>query len=105
MPHTIPIRAASDRDASDICAIHNAQGVATTASYRLSPGTAAERAAWLARHRREGFPVLVALDGDERVIGFAAYERFRELPGTTRRSSTASTPRRSTSTRASDGPS
>lgn len=81
MPHTIPIRAASDRDAADICAIHNAQGVATTASYRLSPGTAAERAAWLARHRREGFPVLVALDGDERVIGFAAYERFRELPG------------------------
>lgn len=48
---------------------------------RARGGTAAERAAWLARHRREGFPVLVALDGDERVIGFAAYERFRELPG------------------------
>ena len=81
MPGTILLRPAAASDAAAITAIHNAQGVATTASYELHPGTAAERAEWLARQQREGFPVLVAVDEDDTVLGFAAYGRFRELPG------------------------
>ncbi|SPF68622.1 Acetyltransferase (GNAT) family [Propionibacterium ruminifibrarum] len=81
MPGTIRLRPAAGSDAAALSAIHNAQGVATTASYELRPGTVAQRAEWLARHRREGFPVLVAIDEDDQVVGFAAYDRFRELPG------------------------
>ncbi|WP_316670862.1 N-acetyltransferase family protein [uncultured Propionibacterium sp.] len=81
MSSTPAVRPARDADAAAICAIHNAQGVATTASYELRPGTEAEWLARLAGHRREGLPVLVAADEDDQVVGFAAYGRFRELGG------------------------
>lgn len=81
MPSTVLVRPASDADAAAICGIHSTQGVGTTASYALRPGTPAERLDWLAAHRRDHLPVLVAVDEDGTVVGFAAYERFRDLPG------------------------
>lgn len=81
MPTPVTVRDATDADAGAITAIHNAQGVATTASYALTKGTIAERIAWLHRQRDQRHPVLVATDPRGTVLGFADYDRFRSLPG------------------------
>lgn len=81
MATPITVRDATDADAEAITAIHNVQGVGTTASYALTKETAAERIAWLHRQRDHRHPVLVATDTQGRVLGFADYDRFRSLPG------------------------
>ena len=81
MPISFIVRDAVNDDAAALTAIHNAQGVATTASYALTPGTVPDRRAWLARQHAARHPVLVAADGQGRIVGFADYDRFRSLPG------------------------
>ncbi|MCT1459594.1 N-acetyltransferase family protein [Aestuariimicrobium sp. p3-SID1156] len=79
------IRAATTDDLPAITAIYNTAGVATTASYDLSPVTVADRAAWLQAKQRRRFPVLVATEmdshGDQQVVGFASYGPFRDKAG------------------------
>ena len=81
MPISFIVRNAVNDDAVALTAIHNAQGVATTASYALTPGTVPDRRAWLVRQHAARHPVLVAADGQGRIVGFADYDRFRSLPG------------------------
>ena len=45
MPISFIVRDAVNDDAAALTAIHNAQGVATTASYALTPGTVPDRRA------------------------------------------------------------
>lgn len=80
MPPTI--RPATSEDLPAITAIYNSAGVATTASYDLSPVTIEDRAAWLAAKQHQGFPVLVATvedsPGSRQAVGYASYGHFRE---------------------------
>lgn len=75
------IRDATAADLPAILAIFNAVLVTSAAIWRDDPETPDERAAWFAERTRRGFPVLVAVDGDGAVLGFASYGDFRALAG------------------------
>jgi len=74
------VRAATAADVPALTALYNDLGVATTASYDLTPVTTGERQAWLDDHIANDWPVLVAED-ENAVVGFAAYGAFRSKPG------------------------
>jgi L-amino acid N-acyltransferase YncA len=71
------IRPAEPADLPALTAIQNALIESTTYEWTEAPYTLEDREVWLAAHRRDGDPVLVAVDGDE-VVGFAAYGDFRD---------------------------
>ncbi|EJZ87937.1 GNAT family N-acetyltransferase [Winkia neuii] len=52
----------------------------TTSVWTEEPVGVANRRAWLAEHNAGGYPVIVALDGNE-VVGFASLSAFRPWPG------------------------
>ena len=72
------IRDAVDADLPAVTAILNQQLATTTYEWTETPHTVEERAAWLAAQRRDGHPVLVAVDDAEGVVGWAAYGDFRD---------------------------
>lgn len=76
----IEIRDATDAGAIGILQIYNDVISSSTAIYRDAPATLEDRRAWLADRRAQGYPVLVAVDGDE-VMGFASFGDFRAWPG------------------------
>lgn len=53
----------------------------TTAIYSDQPATTEEAAAWFDGKRAAGFPVIVAVEADDRVLGFASYGEFNPKPG------------------------
>jgi phosphinothricin acetyltransferase len=71
------IRDAADPDAAVINAIYNATVSTTTVSWTEEHESLGTREAWMAAQRRLGNPVLVALR-DDRVVGFASYDDFRD---------------------------
>jgi len=73
MPH---VRAASEADLAGMLAIYNDVIATSTAVYTSEPATLAERGAWFAARRAQGFPVLVAVAGSE-VLGFASFGEWR----------------------------
>jgi L-amino acid N-acyltransferase YncA len=73
----VNIRDAADPDAAVINAIYNATVSTTTVSWTEKHESLGTREAWLAAQRRLGNPVLVALR-DDRVVGFASYDDFRD---------------------------
>jgi phosphinothricin acetyltransferase len=73
----VEIRPATENDLPGITAIQNALLGSTTIEWTDDPHTVDDRRAWLERHRRDDHPVLVA-DVDGEVVGFAAYDDFRD---------------------------
>ena len=74
------IRDAVDADLDAILAIHNAAIRDSTAIWTDVEVDRADREAWLAEHRRDGYPVIVAeLDGV--TVGYASTGRWREKIG------------------------
>lgn len=71
--------AASDIDA--IVAIYNDAVLNTTAIWNEKTVDAANRAAWLAERQRAGYPVLVAIDADGAVAGYASFGDWRAFDG------------------------
>jgi phosphinothricin acetyltransferase len=71
---------AAEADLPAILAIHNEVVANSTAIYANDPTTLDERAAWRTGRLAQGYPVLVARDGDE-VLGFASFGDFRAWPG------------------------
>ncbi|MFT7028411.1 MAG: L-amino acid N-acyltransferase YncA [Paracoccaceae bacterium] len=59
-----------------ILAIYNQVIATSTAIYTEIPATLADRTAWRAARVTAGFPVLVAVEGDE-VLGFASFGEWR----------------------------
>jgi phosphinothricin acetyltransferase len=59
-----------------ITALYNAPIPTQTITWTEELDTNEQRAEWLERQHREGFPVLVAEDAGD-VVGFAAYQSFR----------------------------
>ncbi|MSP41758.1 MAG: N-acetyltransferase family protein [Alphaproteobacteria bacterium] len=70
------IRDATQADLLGILSIYNEVIINTTAVYAHDQVTLADRTSWLEGHQSQGFPVFVAVEGDE-VLGFASYGEWR----------------------------
>lgn len=75
------IRDAEAGDVAGMLEIYNDAVLHTTAIWNETVVDAANRAAWLAERRRLGYPVLVAVDDDGRVAGFASFGDWRAWDG------------------------
>ena len=75
------IRDASDGDIEGILAIYNDAVANTTAIWNEKTVDAANRAAWLVERQRKGFPVLVAVDENDFVLGYASFGDWRAFDG------------------------
>lgn len=77
----LQIRDANIGDAEGIAAIYNDAVLNTTAIWNEAAVDAANRAAWLADRQRIGYPVLVAVDADGSVLGYASFGDWRAFDG------------------------
>jgi len=75
------VRDAGEEHLAGILAIYNDVIVTSTAVFSDEPLTLEDRARWLEGRRAGGYPVLVALDGGDEVIGFGSFGAFRTWPG------------------------
>ncbi|RFA10526.1 GNAT family N-acetyltransferase [Subtercola boreus] len=74
------IRDATPDDLPAILAIHNDAIENSVAIWTDEPVDLAERAGWLESHRRQGFAVLVAVEGDE-LLGYASLSAWHTKSG------------------------
>ena len=74
------IREAVQADFDEITAIYNEVVANSTAIYNDRPATCEERIAWWTSRQEQGYPVLVAADGNS-VAGFGSFGDFRSWPG------------------------
>ena len=77
--HQMHIRLARPSDAEAIRAIYNVEVLGSTATFDLRPRTPEEQQSWMAEHRGP-HPAIVAVDGDDAVLGFGSLSPFRERP-------------------------
>lgn len=75
------IRDAEPGDAEGIAAIYNDAVERTTAIWNETRVDGANRRAWLADRQRAGYPVLVAVDDDSGVAGYASFGDWRAWDG------------------------
>lgn len=75
------IRNATERDAEVIAEIYNDAVVNTTAIWNENTVDFLNRIKWMRDRQQAGFPVVVAVDEDDRVIGFASYGDWRPWDG------------------------
>lgn len=75
------IRDAEDGDLQAIRDIFNDAVLNTTAIWMEQPVDLANRQAWLTARRRQGYPVLVAVNAAGQVLGYAAYGDWRPFDG------------------------
>ncbi|CAM2748700.1 MULTISPECIES: GNAT family N-acetyltransferase [Janthinobacterium] len=75
------IRDAHAGDIEAITAIYNDAVSHTLAIWNERTVDAANRAAWLADRQRAGYPVLVAIDAEGNVAGYAAFGDWRPFEG------------------------
>jgi phosphinothricin acetyltransferase len=73
------IRLAERRDAAAIRDIYNVEVTESTVTFDLVPRTRQEQVDWLVK-RSGAYAVLVAVDDDGTVLGFASLSPFRERP-------------------------
>jgi phosphinothricin acetyltransferase len=71
------VRAATESDLPGILAIYNEVIATSTAVYALEPATLDERRAWYRSRSALGFPVVVAADPGNGVLGFASFGDWR----------------------------
>ena len=74
------IRDAIEADMEAVTAIYNDAVANTTAIWNDTTVDVANRLAWFADRKRAGYPVLVAVEGDE-VIGYASFGDWRAFDG------------------------
>jgi phosphinothricin acetyltransferase len=75
------LRAATEADLPGILAIYNDAVLNSTAIWNDNPADLANRRAWLADRRAKSYPVIVAVDEDEAVLGYASFGDFRPFEG------------------------
>lgn len=75
------VRDAGAGDVEGILAIYNDAVLHTTAIWNEAVVDAANRAAWLADRQRAGYPVLVAVEAGEGVLGYASFGDWRAFDG------------------------
>lgn len=75
------IRAAVESDAEIIAEIYNDAVLNTTAIWNENRIDVANRIAWINSRQQAGFPVIVATDNDDTVLGYASYGDWRPWDG------------------------
>lgn len=75
------IRDATDADLAGILEIYNDAVLNTTAIWNEKTVDLANRRAWLAEHNAQGYPVLVAVDEQDQVLGYASFGDWRTWDG------------------------
>jgi phosphinothricin acetyltransferase len=75
------IRDANEADLPGILAIYNEVIATSTAVFSDRPATLEDRQAWFTARAGQGYPVLVAVEDDGSVLGFASFGDFRAWPG------------------------
>jgi L-amino acid N-acyltransferase len=80
MSDALQIRDATEEDLAGLLAIYNDVIATSTAIYSCDPVTLEERQRWWRARTAQGYPVLIARDG-EGVAGFATFGDFRAWPG------------------------
>jgi phosphinothricin acetyltransferase len=74
------IREAVEEDFEQVTIIYNEIVTNSTAIYNDRPVSCAGRIDWWRSRKEQGFPVLIAADGDS-VVGFGSFGDFRSWPG------------------------
>lgn len=75
------LRDAEPRDAEAIADIYNDAVRYTTAIWNETTVDAADRRDWMVARQAAGFPVIVAVDADDRVLGYASFGSWRPHDG------------------------
>ncbi|HXJ57899.1 MAG TPA: GNAT family N-acetyltransferase [Verrucomicrobiae bacterium] len=75
------VRLATATDLPGILEIYNDAVLHTTATYDYEPRTLEHRTQWFEERQRDGYPVFVAVDKDERVVGWSALNPFHARLG------------------------
>ncbi|AUH63837.1 GNAT family N-acetyltransferase [Paracoccus zhejiangensis] len=75
------IRDAEEADLEGVMTIYNHAVEHTTAIWNDRKVDLANRLAWLADRHRAGYPVLVAVDADGTVLGYASFGDWRAFDG------------------------
>ena len=75
----VTVRSAERRDAEAIRAIYNLEVAESTVTFDLVPRTLDEQVEWISEHSG-GHPAVVALDPEERVVGFGSLSPYRDRP-------------------------
>ena len=78
-PVSVTTRLAERRDAEAIREIYNLEVTRTTVTFDLVARTHAEQLAWLDEHSG-GHPAIVAIDGNDAVVGFGSLSPWRPRP-------------------------
>jgi L-amino acid N-acyltransferase len=73
----VGVRAAIEGDLPAILAIYNQVIATSTAVYALEPATLDERRAWFTSRSAIGFPIVIATDSGDDVLGFASFADWR----------------------------
>jgi L-amino acid N-acyltransferase YncA len=76
-PPPVRLRPARLADAEAIRAIYNHEVLTTTATFDLVPRSLDDQQQWLAA-RSGAFTAIVAVDGDDEVVGFASLSPYKE---------------------------
>lgn len=75
------IREANEQDMPAVTEIYNDAVAHTTAIWNETTVDVPNREKWLADRRRSGYPVLVAVDENAAVVGYASYGDWRAFDG------------------------
>lgn len=75
------IRDATDADLAGILEIYNDAVLNTTAIWNEKTVDLDNRRAWLAERNAQGYPVLVAVDEQDQVLGYASFGDWRTWDG------------------------
>ncbi|HZQ08019.1 MAG TPA: GNAT family N-acetyltransferase [Anaerolineae bacterium] len=77
----IIIRRAMREDVPAILEIYNDAVLHTTASADYEPRTLQSRMEWFDNHEREGYPIFVAVNENDKVIGWSSLSHYHERVG------------------------
>jgi L-amino acid N-acyltransferase YncA len=77
----IEIRPARREDCPGILEIYNDAVLTTTATYDYEPRTLEQRQSWFDEHQRIRFPIFVAVNGVQGIVGWSALNRYHDRMG------------------------
>jgi L-amino acid N-acyltransferase len=75
------VRDAQPKDIPSILTLYNQAVRDTTAAWTTQEETLDARLTWYENRMKQGLPVIVAVDGEDQVTGFASYGPFRAKEG------------------------
>ena len=75
------VRTAARQDCAAILEIYNEAVLTTTATYDYEPRTLEHREAWFDAHERNRYPVFVAVDEENHVVGWSALNPYHDRMG------------------------